>query len=56
MTIRVDYIHEDMAASLGLAVLYRSPVAFITRSEREDDHPSLPEALSLAEVASIICK
>lgn len=31
--IRVDHIHGDKSASLGLAVLFRCPLAFIDRYE-----------------------
>ncbi len=34
--VRADYIHEDEFASLGLAVLYRCPLSFLSRAERQE--------------------
>jgi hypothetical protein len=53
-TLRADYIHENKYAALGEAVLWRCPVAFLSRNERRVDHPELPDALRLADVASIL--
>jgi hypothetical protein len=53
--VRVDYIHEDKYASLGLAVLQRQPLAFLPREDRAqvcdaDLAKYLPDALRLSEV------
>ncbi len=59
-TVRADYLHHDLHASLGLAVLYREPLAFHSREDRpwiaalpEDDSMlrALPDALPLDRVA-----
>ncbi len=59
-TVRADYLHHDLHASLGLAVLYREPLAFHSREDRpwiaaipEGDSMlrALPDALPLDRVA-----
>jgi hypothetical protein len=49
---RVDYIHEDKYASLGVAVLETCPLAFLAREDRPLDAAHLPEALRLDQVMS----
>ncbi len=51
--LRVDYVYRDTHASLGLAVMFRAPVAFLSPEDRPeyDMTKYLPPALPLHEVA-----
>jgi hypothetical protein len=58
--IRTDYIYEDRYASLGLAVLYRAPLAFLPddderRLEFKQLAQYLPRALRL-QIAAIAAR
>lgn len=51
--LRVDYIYGARVESLGLAVLYRSPVAFLLERDRPGEYnleKYLPSALPLSHV------
>lgn len=55
--VRVDLIHRDERASLGLAVLDRMPVAFLDDQDRPhwfDLTKHLPPRLSLQEAGALI--
>lgn len=55
--VRADYVHADRYASLGLAVLWREPLAFRARADRGEAGglaDALPDAVPLGAVADLL--